>query len=107
MQVALVLNGYDKYPTADLFKHPKFIRMHTSMVDLTACSRFTPSIGDSGLMGAAALVDQSSNLLRSFSILKDPRLARQLYYKTGQEPTGFMRTYSQRTPESIVSRLIK
>lgn len=107
MQVALVLNGYDKYPTADLFKHPKFIRMHTSMVDLTACSRFTPSIGDSGLMGAAALVDQSSNLLRSFSILKDPRLARQLYYKNGSRTDGLHEDIFTKDPESIVSEINK
>lgn len=52
-EVANVLAGYERYPAADLYEHPKFARMIANHPDLalTMVNRYLPSIGDSGKTG--------------------------------------------------------
>src|SRR5690606_25332572 len=46
--VADVLDGYDKYPDADLYNNVKFRKMFQAMYPLLMLGKYTPSIGDSG-----------------------------------------------------------
>lgn len=105
MQFADEIEGYDKYPSADLYNNPKFIRMQTALMELTMCSRFTPTIGDSGVFGSADLVDKLSGLIKTYTKLGDPNIARLAYIINGQKTTGMHADIFTKNPEEIVSKI--
>ena len=98
---AEILEGYDGYPEADLYNHPRFLRMMSSMMELTLCSRYTPNIADCGIFGNAYLVDQVSNLIKFYDITRDPNLARQAYIKNGKKTSGLHSSIYTKNPEQI------
>ena len=49
--VADILDGFDRYPEADLFDNVKFRKMFGTRYPLMMVGKYTPAIGDSGATG--------------------------------------------------------
>lgn len=65
--IADVLAGFDTYPAADIYAHPKYRAMTAVRPTLTMLNRFTPSIGDSGRMGAPLLLGSAPEFAAAFA----------------------------------------
>jgi hypothetical protein len=86
--VADVLDGYEGYPGADLYTHPKFRRMFTSGPRIVALNRYMPNIGDSGGCGQPVLWLNKANYVKGFEEYGDPLLAQIAYLLNGNRTTG-------------------
>ncbi|MBM7789472.1 heparinase II/III domain-containing protein [Tenggerimyces flavus] len=64
--IADVLAGYDRYPTADLYRHPKVRKLLAGCLPLIMLNRYTPSIGDTGTTGEPAIIGSLNAYVRSF-----------------------------------------
>ena len=102
IQLADILNGYDKYPEADLYKNPKFIRMLTAMTDITAVSRESVNVGDNNVMGSGYQAAVLGNLIRAYEMIGGDDIARMIYIKNGQKLTGIYGSIFDAEPEAVV-----
>lgn len=64
--IADILAGYDTYPAADLYQHPKAQAMFHARPRLTMLARYTPSIGDSGQTGKPSLLGTAVDYVSYF-----------------------------------------
>ncbi|SKC72793.1 heparinase II/III domain-containing protein [Krasilnikoviella flava] len=64
--VADALAGYDTYPAADLYEHPKYAAMFAGRPGLTMLGAYTPSIGDSGQTGKPYLLGLATQYVAAF-----------------------------------------
>lgn len=101
LSTAEVLKGYDKYPQADLYSHPKMQQMLRSSINLTLCSRFTPTIADSGTMGQDKTVYLPEHLRIVFNAIGDINAAKLLYYANGEKKDGINDGIYAKNPEAI------
>jgi hypothetical protein len=53
--VAEIIDGYDRYPEADLYRHVKFRQMFLARLPLILIDRYSPLIGDVGDTGKPSL----------------------------------------------------
>ena len=77
--VADALAGYKRYPTADLFKHPKYAKMIAARPALTMLNKYLPSIGDSGSTGKPIAMATSQQLVADFERYGNPVFAQLAY----------------------------
>lgn len=87
-QVADVLQGYDKYPAADLYQHPKFKKMFDAYYPLTLSDQFTAHIGDSGGTGNGGIITKAIDFVDAFKIYGDPIYAQLAYQLNGRTIGG-------------------
>ena len=71
LQVADVLDGYDRYPEADLYKNVKFRKMFQSHYQLIMIGNYIPSIGDSGGTGNAGITLDKNMFVKAFEKFGD------------------------------------
>ncbi|ACQ81587.1 hypothetical protein Bcav_3344 [Beutenbergia cavernae DSM 12333] len=86
--VADVLAGYDTYPAADLYEHPKYAAMFTARPRLTMLGAYTPSIGDSGQTGKPYLLGLATQYVTAFERYDDPVDAQMAYRMNGDSTDG-------------------
>jgi oligo-alginate lyase len=78
--VAAVLADCSRYPTADLYAHPKFAMMHRARLAPIMLNRYVPPIGDSGATGKPGL----------FSDMHDHVLAFERYGRTEDAQAAYL-----------------
>ncbi|GAB3406236.1 heparinase II/III family protein [Flindersiella endophytica] len=81
--VADILDGYDTYPSADLYDNPKYQAMFAARPSLTMLGRYTPSIGDTGQTGKPGLLGSAVDYVTSFERYRDPVFAQMAYLLNG------------------------
>ena len=99
--MADILQGYDKYPEADLYKNPKVIRMLTAMMDVTMVSRESVNVGDNETMGSGYQAAALSDLVRAYEVTGDEDMARMVYIQNGQKTDGIHGSIFDAEPEAI------
>lgn len=83
-----ILDGYDRYPEADLYNNVKFKKMFDSRYPIWAIGNYTPTIGDSGKAGAPGLVGTVEEHVLAFEKYGDPIYAQVAYYLNGSSAEG-------------------
>lgn len=86
--VADILAGYPRYPTADLYGHPKFAMMHRSRLAPIMLNRYAPPIGDSGTTGAPGLLSNAHEHVLVFERYRRPEDAQAAYLLNGNSTEG-------------------
>jgi len=81
------LSGYELYPTADLFKNPKYVKMLTGQIRQTLGGYYTPQTGDSGYTASHGMYINLSAMLTAFKHTRDRLLARAIW-KYNEESNG-------------------
>ena len=88
LQVAQVLEGYQLYPAADLYKHPKFRKMLYAQLPVIMGGSYTAHIGDAGSCGGVFITPDEELLIAGFMSTNDPVFAQALYLKHGNTVKG-------------------
>lgn len=88
MMVADVLDGYDRYPEADLYKNVKFRKMFQSHYPLIMIGNYIPSIGDSGGTGLPGVNLNKEMFVKAFEKFGDPVYAQVAYMLNGNSTYG-------------------
>ncbi|HOJ11648.1 MAG TPA: S-layer homology domain-containing protein, partial [Clostridiales bacterium] len=101
LEVANVLDGYEGYPGADLYKNPKFMKMFSAFYPLILAERYTAQIGDSGGTGNPGLMVSISESVKGFEKFGDPVLAQLAYFLNNNSAGGLHGDIFTQDPESI------
>lgn len=88
LTVADALDGYDKYPAADLYENVKFRKMFQAMYPLIMLGKYTPSIGDSGTTGQPGVMVDKAQSIEAFEQFGDPVYAQLAYMLNGNKTDG-------------------
>ncbi|WJH33960.1 heparinase II/III-family protein [Paenibacillus sp. CC-CFT747] len=88
LEAANTLEGYDKYPAADLYENVKFRKMFQAQYPLTMIGRYTPSIGDSGTTGQPGILVDKAQSIKAFEKFGDPVYAQLAYLLNGNKTEG-------------------
>ncbi|MFC4075869.1 hypothetical protein [Salinithrix halophila] len=99
--VADILEGYDRYPEANLYKNPKFKKMFDTRWPLIMGDRYTPTIGDSFKSGNPRIVGTSAEHVRAFETFGDPVYAQAAHYLNGQSLDGLHGDIFSPDPEKV------
>lgn len=83
LETAEVLDGYERYPEYDLYQNVKFRKMFFSHYPLTQLGKYTPSIGDYGLLGSPGVIGDIQQDILAFEHWGDPELGQLIYMKNG------------------------
>jgi len=86
--VADILAGYRRYPTADLYDHPKFAMMHRARLAPVMLNRYIPPIGDSGSTGNPGLLASAREHVLAFERYRRPEDAQAAYLLNGNSTDG-------------------
>ena len=101
IDVADILQGYELYPQADLFRNVKFVKMFTAQLRLTLGGYYGAQIGDSGATADPGLVADIEPLLLAFKNTGDPLVARALYKLNGDSAEGLYGSILDDDPEKV------
>jgi len=88
MNVAHVLDGYQLYPAADLYKNPKFLKMFYAYLPVIMGGSYTAQIGDTGSCGSVFITPEEDVMTEGFMATKNPVFAQALYLKHGNTARG-------------------
>lgn len=86
--VADALAGYPSYPSADLYRHPKYAKMIAARPTVTMLNRYTPSIGDTGTTGGPLLYGSASQYVSEFERYGSVEAAQLAYLLNGNRVDG-------------------
>lgn len=103
LQVADVLEGYDRYPDADLYEHVKFRKMFHSVYPVTMLGRDTAQIGDTGKTGNPGTLLHLEESVLAFRKYGDPVFAQIAYTLNGNSATGLHSSIFTDDPERIAA----
>lgn len=101
--VADVLNGYDKYPSADLYQNVKFRKMFSAMFPLMMVERYTPQIGDSSATGKPGLLQDKMQAIKAFEQYGDPIFAQVAHFLNNNRTDGIHGDIFTKNPEKVAS----
>jgi uncharacterized protein YjdB len=100
--VADVLDGYDKYPEADLYRNVKFRKMFSSIYPLMLSERYIPQIGDSGMTGNPGLLGLSkTQAIKAFEKFRDPVFAQLAHFMNNNRLDGIHGDIFSEDPDQI------
>lgn len=99
--VADVLEGYDKYPAADLYNNVKFRSMYQAIYPLVMLGKYTPSIGDSGTTGQPGVLVDLAQSVKAFEKYGDAIYAQLAYVLNGNKTDGLHSTVFTANPEQV------
>ena len=85
LEIAEVINRYDKKNDLNLFENPKYVKMFSAFVRETLGDGYTIHLGDSGRVGGPGLSNYGSQALRAYNATKNPLLAQVYYFYQGGE----------------------
>ncbi len=100
IDIADVLDGYDKNNVADLYTHPKFVRMFYATVPLNA-GYYSPEIGDSSSTLGSSYWMSEIVAMRGWENLGDPIFAQYLYLLNGNSAEGLHYDEDVKDPERL------
>ncbi len=103
--VADVLDGYDKYPDADLYNNVKFRKMFQAMYPLLMLGKFTPSIGDSGTTGQPGILVNQAQSIKAFEKFGDPVYAQLAYLMNGDKTEGIHSDVFTANPSQVAANI--
>ena len=96
--LADIFAGYQGYEEADLYNHPKFVKMFSGNFPLTLCRRETAAIADSGSTASTGIQVVADSILSAFYHTKRPEFAQYAYFLNGNTSKGLH--YDMFTPNS-------
>ena len=105
MMVADVLDGYDRYPEADLYKNVKFRKMFQSHYPLIMIGNYIPSIGDSGGTGLPGISLSKDMFVKAYEKFEDPIYAQVAYMLNGNSTYGLHGNVFSANPESMAEEI--
>ncbi|MDR2687839.1 MAG: heparinase II/III family protein, partial [Oscillospiraceae bacterium] len=88
VDMADLLDGYDTYPAADLYKNPKFVQMLYAQLPVIMANYYSAQIGDSGQTASRGITLQPGTALKAWRATGDPVFAQYLYLANGSAPEG-------------------
>jgi len=105
--VAEILDGYTLpgMKNYDLYEHPKFRKMLTTMYPLIVSDIYTANIGDAAFTGNPYCVASSITLLKAFLRYGDPVFAQAALYVSGNDLDKMDLSGFSEAPEIIRARL--
>lgn len=101
--VADVLEGYDKYPAADLYQNVKYQSMYRAIYPLLMLGKYTPSIGDSGTTGQPIIYANLAQSVKAFEKYGDPIYAQLAYMLNGNKTDGLHSDVFTPDPEKVAA----
>ncbi|SEP02657.1 Heparinase II/III-like protein [Halogranum amylolyticum] len=103
-----VLNGYDAYDGADLYKNPVFKQIFQTQPQLTFLNEFVPRYGDTGGTGKPGFTDMidPENLIRGYEAYGDNDLVQWLYLRNGKSTEGLRGDIFDKEPNSVREDLL-
>ncbi|SDX58301.1 Heparinase II/III-like protein [Marininema mesophilum] len=104
MSIADILEGYDRYPEADLYHHLKVKKMFDSRWPLLM-ENHTPAIGDSFKTGNPVLVGSAEEHVKAFAKYHDPIYAQAAYYLNGNSFKGLHGDIFSAHPEKTIAAI--
>lgn len=100
-ETADILDGYDKYPEADLYRNVKFRSMFYAMLPQIFIERYTNNTGDTGSTGKPGVGVKMSDMVKAFDKFGDPLFAQWAYKLNGDSAEGIHRNIFAEMPEQI------
>ncbi|MBP3634680.1 MAG: putative Ig domain-containing protein [Oscillospiraceae bacterium] len=85
-----VMSDYEAYPAANLYQNPRFIKMLTGALALTAGGNTTLQNGDSGSAGGIRIYLDQNAIVRAYQATGKPELAQALYFLNGETTDGLV-----------------
>lgn len=98
--VADVLDGYDRYPEADLYQNVKFQKMFQDY-PLIMLGKYIPSIGDSGACGQPGLEMDLQKIVKAYEKFNDPIYAQVAYMLNGNKTFGIHGDVFSADPDKV------
>lgn len=102
--IADVLEAYDKYPTANLYRNVKFRKMY-GQYRLILIGAYTPQIGDSGSTGKPGFVLKLTDMLKAFERFGDPVYAQTAYLLNDSRLEGIRGDVFSADPEVLTEKV--
>lgn len=103
IEIAEILNGYETYPSADLYKNPKFAKMFSAMPSIMLAQKAAPQIGDSGSTAGYTLVMKFNDIMLGYQRIRNPKLAQLAYWLNGNSADGIHGDIYTRDPEKLAT----
>ncbi|CAN7158724.1 carbohydrate binding domain-containing protein [Paenibacillus sp. LjRoot153] len=100
-----ILEGYDLYPEADLYRNVKFQKMFSAMNPLLLSERYTANIGDTGRTGNPFLIYRMTDLVKAFDKYGDPIYAQLAYFMNNNTTDGIHLDVFASNPNAIADRM--
>ncbi|WP_127580447.1 heparinase II/III domain-containing protein [Paenibacillus koleovorans] len=100
--VADILQGYDRYPIADLYRHPKFRQMLRAHADLLMLRRYIPQIGDSDSAGNPNVLYKAEMAVDTFERTGEPVFAQLAVLANGGTVEGLRAGLFSLDPERVL-----
>ncbi|RAV09227.1 heparinase II/III domain-containing protein [Paenibacillus contaminans] len=104
-ETADILDGYDKYPEADLYRNVKFRGMFYALLPQIFIERYTNNTGDTGSTGKPGIGARMSDVLKGFDKYGDPLFAQWAYKLNGDSADGIHRNIFAEEPEQIAEAI--
>ncbi|MBQ2743556.1 MAG: S-layer homology domain-containing protein [Oscillospiraceae bacterium] len=105
VEIADVLDGYDKVANVNLYEHPKLIRMLTSQMEILCVSTAAPNIGDHDRIGLHLPAHKVQTLLTAFGLIEDEEtrknLARATYLLAKKDMDSVHGSIFEAEPEAL------
>lgn len=99
--VADILEGYDQYPAADLYRNVKFRKMFDTRYPLVMGNRYTPRIGDSYLTGDPGITGTVEEHVTAFQRYGQPVHAQMAYLLNGNTTAGLHGDIFEENPQQV------
>ncbi|MBR5272231.1 MAG: S-layer homology domain-containing protein, partial [Clostridia bacterium] len=103
--IAAYTAGYDKYPAADLYKNPRYVKMHLWHPETFLRRVKMPAIGDSGATAKNDIYISNSRLIPAFEFVKDIRIAQMIYHLNYRKVEGLHYNATKKNPESLQTEI--
>ncbi|WP_409343107.1 OmpL47-type beta-barrel domain-containing protein [Paenibacillus sp. MBLB4367] len=100
-----ILDGYDLYPEADLYRNVKFQKMFSAMNPLLLSEKYTANIGDTGKTGNPFLIYRMTDVIKAFEEYGDPIYAQLAYFMNNNTTDGIHTDVFSQNPGVIADRI--
>ncbi|GAA3406306.1 heparinase II/III family protein [Paenibacillus hodogayensis] len=100
-----ILDGYDLYPEADLYKNAKLRKMFSAFPPLLLGERYTLNAGDTAATGNPYIQVRLDDMLKAFDRFGDPLFAQVAYRLNGNRTEGLHLDVFTANPEHIAERV--
>ncbi len=103
--IAEALSGYELYPSADLYKNPKFLKMFTSHIPLIMGDYYTVQVGDSGAYGSPGIVGYVNNMIGAYMATGDIKYAQLMYLLNDKSTKGLSYPDTVKDPSKLAKEV--